>query len=84
MSFLFGAVLECPSLAYAEGLIQNEQLRTVQTAQEGGEPVVLVVHMTPEHVVQDPMYQEWLKGYVACASGEPAAHASKIFSVAFR
>ena len=55
-------MLECPSESYIESVVNNERLKELQTAVEGYEPVVIVIHMTPQEVFEHPKYQEWING----------------------
>lgn len=55
-------VMECPSEEFVEAVWSNKQLRKFQT---GGaeDPAVLVVHMTPESVLQTDCYQQWMERF---------------------
>ncbi|PWA16065.1 hypothetical protein CCH79_00016530 [Gambusia affinis] len=53
-------VLECPSEEFLPALVSSQQLRRFQ---DGGteDPAVLVVHMTPESVLETDQYKEWME-----------------------
>ncbi|XP_074552533.1 zinc phosphodiesterase ELAC protein 2 [Halichoeres trimaculatus] len=55
-------VVECPSEEFVEALCTNQQLRRFQT---GGaeDPAVLVVHMTPESVLNSDRYKKWMERF---------------------
>ncbi|XP_014857955.1 PREDICTED: zinc phosphodiesterase ELAC protein 2 [Poecilia mexicana] len=55
-------VLECPSEDFLPALCSNQQLRRFQ---DGGteDPAVLVVHMTPESVLETDQYKEWMERF---------------------
>ena len=55
-------MLECPSESYRDSVVNDERLKELQTAMEGDEPVVIVIHMTPQEVFDNPKYQEWING----------------------
>ena len=55
-------VLECPSEVYIDSFVGNERLKELQTSNEGCEPVSIVVHMTPQEVIEHPRYQEFING----------------------
>ena len=55
-------MLECPSESYIDSVVNDERLKELQTAVEGDEPVVIVIHMTPQEVFDHPKYQEWING----------------------
>ncbi len=57
-------MVECPTISYLDSLVKNKRLRELQTSNEGGEPVVVVAHLTPSDIVADPRYQDWMKGWV--------------------
>ncbi|XP_012736274.2 zinc phosphodiesterase ELAC protein 2 [Fundulus heteroclitus] len=55
-------VVECPSEEFVEAVCTNQQLRRYQT--EGTEDsAVLVVHMTPESVLDTDQYKEWMERF---------------------
>ncbi|KAM6904781.1 zinc phosphodiesterase ELAC protein 2 [Xenentodon cancila] len=55
-------VLECPSEEFVGAVCANQQLRRYQT--DGAEDsAVLVVHMTPESVLQTDQYKEWMERF---------------------
>ena len=60
--FFYNTVLECPSESYIDSVVNDERLKELQTAVEGNEPVVIVIHMTPQKVFEHPKYQEWING----------------------
>ncbi|XP_015241375.1 PREDICTED: zinc phosphodiesterase ELAC protein 2 isoform X1 [Cyprinodon variegatus] len=55
-------VVECPSEEFVEGVCNNQQLRRYQT---GGteDSAVLVVHMTPESILETDQYKEWMERF---------------------
>ncbi|NXU54309.1 RNZ2 protein, partial [Turnix velox] len=55
-------VLECPHEGFVDAICENE---TFQRYQEGlpENQVALVVHMTPEPVLRDSRYQQWLQRF---------------------
>lgn len=50
------SVCVCPR--YQEGVAEHQ--------------VALVIHMTPEAVLRDSRYQQWMERYVSCAPWAPA------------
>uniref|UniRef100_A0A3B3SZR5 Zinc phosphodiesterase ELAC protein 2 n=1 Tax=Paramormyrops kingsleyae TaxID=1676925 RepID=A0A3B3SZR5_9TELE len=54
-------VLECPSLEFVQPLCTNETLRGYQSG--GQVPVALVVHMTPESVLETEEYKQWMERF---------------------
>uniref|UniRef100_A0A8C4QNP6 Zinc phosphodiesterase ELAC protein 2 n=1 Tax=Eptatretus burgeri TaxID=7764 RepID=A0A8C4QNP6_EPTBU len=55
-------ILECPDDSFVEPLCSNEDVCRCQT--DGKEiPVALVVHMTPETVLANPTYQDWMRRF---------------------
>lgn len=55
-------VVECPSEEFVEGICTSQQLRRYQM---GGteDSAVLVVHMTPEFVLETDQYKEWMESF---------------------
>ncbi|XP_041812720.1 zinc phosphodiesterase ELAC protein 2 [Chelmon rostratus] len=55
-------VVQCPSEEFVEAVCTNQQLRRYQT---GGteDPAVLVVHMTPESVLETDQYKQWMERF---------------------
>ncbi|NWW41195.1 RNZ2 protein, partial [Panurus biarmicus] len=55
-------VLECPHEGFVDAVCQNE---TFQRYQEGvpEHQVALVIHMTPESVLRDSRYQQWMERF---------------------
>ncbi|XP_072225105.1 zinc phosphodiesterase ELAC protein 2 [Leuresthes tenuis] len=55
-------VVECPSEDFVEAVCANRQLRRYQT---GGteDSAVLVVHITPESVLNTDQYKEWMERF---------------------
>uniref|UniRef100_A0A8C0E425 Zinc phosphodiesterase ELAC protein 2 n=1 Tax=Balaenoptera musculus TaxID=9771 RepID=A0A8C0E425_BALMU len=51
-------VVECPDEGFIQPLCENATFRSFQGRAEA--PVALVVHMTPEHVLLDSRYQQWM------------------------
>ena len=62
--YLYDVVLECPSESYIDSVVNDKRLKELQTAVEGNEPVVIVIHMTPQVVFEHPKYQEWINEWV--------------------
>ncbi|XP_048411399.1 zinc phosphodiesterase ELAC protein 2 isoform X1 [Stegostoma tigrinum] len=55
-------VLECPGKEFIGPMCKNEQLRRYQTG--GSEsPAALVVHMTPESVLENNVYKSWMERF---------------------
>ncbi|KAM4716679.1 zinc phosphodiesterase ELAC protein 2 [Anableps anableps] len=55
-------VVECPSEEFVEGVCTNQQLRRYQNG-EIEDSAVLVVHMTPESVLETDQYKEWMERF---------------------
>lgn len=55
-------IVECPSEEFVEAVCTNQQLRRYHT---GGveQPPVLVVHMTPESVLETDQYKKWMERF---------------------
>ncbi|KAF4802658.1 Zinc phosphodiesterase ELAC protein 2 [Turdus rufiventris] len=55
-------VLECPHEGFVDAVCENE---TFQRYQEGApeHQVALVIHMTPESVLRDSRYQQWMERF---------------------
>ncbi|NWJ01093.1 RNZ2 protein, partial [Crypturellus undulatus] len=55
-------VLECPHEGFVDAVCENE---TFQRYQEGlpENQVALIIHMTPESVLRDSRYQQWLERF---------------------
>ncbi|XP_073351035.1 zinc phosphodiesterase ELAC protein 2 [Pagrus major] len=55
-------VVECPSEEFVESVCNNRQLRRYQT---GGseDPAVLVVHITPDSVLNTDEYKKWMERF---------------------
>ncbi|KAM6317397.1 zinc phosphodiesterase ELAC protein 2 [Podargus strigoides] len=55
-------VLECPHEGFVDAICENE---TFQSYQQGlpENQVALVIHMTPESVLRDSRYQQWLERF---------------------
>ncbi|XP_032354726.1 zinc phosphodiesterase ELAC protein 2 [Camelus ferus] len=54
-------VVECPDEGFIRPLCENAAFRSYQGKAEA--PVALVVHMTPEHVLLDSRYQQWMERF---------------------
>ncbi|XP_061030616.1 zinc phosphodiesterase ELAC protein 2 isoform X1 [Eubalaena glacialis] len=54
-------VVECPDEGFIQPLCENATFRSFQGRAEA--PVALVVHMTPEHVLLDSRYQQWMERF---------------------
>nr|XP_031530675.1 zinc phosphodiesterase ELAC protein 2 [Vicugna pacos] len=54
-------VVECPDKGFIQPLCENAAFRSYQGKAEA--PVALVVHMTPEHVLLDSRYQQWMERF---------------------
>ncbi|XP_074198239.1 zinc phosphodiesterase ELAC protein 2 [Camelus bactrianus] len=54
-------VVECPDEGFIQPLCENATFRSYQGKAEA--PVALVVHMTPEHVLLDSRYQQWMERF---------------------
>ncbi|XP_028311836.1 zinc phosphodiesterase ELAC protein 2 isoform X2 [Gouania willdenowi] len=55
-------VVECPSEAFVHAVCTNQQLSRYQTGQ-GEDAAVLVVHMTPESVLNTDQYKQWMERF---------------------
>ncbi|XP_037544598.1 zinc phosphodiesterase ELAC protein 2 [Nematolebias whitei] len=55
-------IVECPSEDFVEAVCTNQQLRKHQ-AEATEDSAVLVVHMTPESVLQTDQYKDWMKRF---------------------
>uniref|UniRef100_A0A671X356 Zinc phosphodiesterase ELAC protein 2 n=1 Tax=Sparus aurata TaxID=8175 RepID=A0A671X356_SPAAU len=55
-------IIECPSEEFVQSVCNNRQLRRYQT---GGseDPAVLVVHMTPDSVLNTDEYKTWMERF---------------------
>ncbi|KAJ7989460.1 hypothetical protein DPEC_G00304780 [Dallia pectoralis] len=55
-------VVECPSEEFVQPICTNQQLSRYQV---GGpeDPAALVVHMTPERVLKNDQYQQWMERF---------------------
>ncbi|KAM9045890.1 zinc phosphodiesterase ELAC protein 2 isoform 3-T3 [Megaptera novaeangliae] len=54
-------VVECPDEGFIQPLCENATFRSFQGRAEA--PVALVVHVTPEHVLLDSRYQQWMERF---------------------
>ncbi|XP_007455078.1 PREDICTED: zinc phosphodiesterase ELAC protein 2 isoform X2 [Lipotes vexillifer] len=54
-------VVECPDEGFIQPLCENATFKSFQGKAEA--PVALVVHMTPEHVLLDSRYQQWMERF---------------------
>ncbi|XP_072207860.1 zinc phosphodiesterase ELAC protein 2 [Excalfactoria chinensis] len=55
-------VLECPHEGFVDAVCENETFRRYQEGLNE-DKVALVIHMTPESVLQDSRYQQWLERF---------------------
>ncbi|KAK1163829.1 zinc phosphodiesterase ELAC protein 2-like isoform X1 [Acipenser oxyrinchus oxyrinchus] len=55
-------VVECPSEEFIEPVCDNELLKRYHTG-EAEDPASLVVHMTPESILQTDRYKEWMERF---------------------
>ncbi|KAM8796888.1 zinc phosphodiesterase ELAC protein 2 [Eudromia elegans] len=55
-------VLECPHEGFVDAVCENETFRRYQEGLPENQ-VALVIHMTPESVLQDSRYQQWLERF---------------------
>ncbi|XP_015735579.1 zinc phosphodiesterase ELAC protein 2 [Coturnix japonica] len=55
-------VLECPHEGFVDAVCENETFRRYQEGLNE-DKVALVIHMTPESVLQDSRYQQWLQRF---------------------
>ncbi|NXY17827.1 RNZ2 protein, partial [Atrichornis clamosus] len=55
-------VLECPHEGFVDAVCENETLRRYQEGLPENQ-VALVIHMTPESVLRDSRYQQWLERF---------------------
>ncbi|XP_015280374.1 PREDICTED: zinc phosphodiesterase ELAC protein 2 isoform X1 [Gekko japonicus] len=57
-------VVECPHEGFVDAVCENATLRGYQEGKQEN-PVALVVHITPEPVLQDSRYKQWLESFGA-------------------
>ncbi|XP_010137201.1 PREDICTED: zinc phosphodiesterase ELAC protein 2 [Buceros rhinoceros silvestris] len=55
-------VLECPHEGFVDALCENETFRRYQEGLPENQ-VALVIHMTPEAVLRDSRYQQWMERF---------------------
>uniref|UniRef100_A0A8C3LBJ9 Zinc phosphodiesterase ELAC protein 2 n=1 Tax=Chrysolophus pictus TaxID=9089 RepID=A0A8C3LBJ9_CHRPC len=55
-------VLECPHEGFVDAVCENETFRRYQEGLSENK-VALVIHMTPESVLRDSRYQQWLERF---------------------
>ncbi|XP_030063862.1 zinc phosphodiesterase ELAC protein 2 [Microcaecilia unicolor] len=55
-------VLECPNEAFVDSICENEMLTRYQEGKSEN-PVALVVHITPESVLQNNTYKQWMERF---------------------
>ncbi|XP_077183578.1 zinc phosphodiesterase ELAC protein 2 isoform X2 [Paroedura picta] len=55
-------VLECPHEGFVDAVCENAALRRYQEGKQEN-PVALVIHITPEPVLQDSRYKQWLERF---------------------
>ncbi|XP_074463659.1 zinc phosphodiesterase ELAC protein 2 isoform X2 [Larus michahellis] len=55
-------VLECPHEGFVDAICENETFRRYQEGLPENQ-VALVIHMTPESVLRDSRYQQWLERF---------------------
>ncbi|KAM4662627.1 zinc phosphodiesterase ELAC protein 2 [Discoglossus pictus] len=55
-------VVECPSEEFITPLTENETFKWYQEGKSES-PVVLIVHMTPEHILQSNSYRQWMERF---------------------
>uniref|UniRef100_A0A8B9SC58 Zinc phosphodiesterase ELAC protein 2 n=1 Tax=Apteryx owenii TaxID=8824 RepID=A0A8B9SC58_APTOW len=55
-------VLECPHEGFVDAVCENDTFRRYQEGLPENQ-VALVIHMTPESVLQDSRYQQWLERF---------------------
>ncbi|XP_053309228.1 zinc phosphodiesterase ELAC protein 2 [Spea bombifrons] len=55
-------VVECPSEEFIAPVIENETLKSFQEGKSES-PLVMVVHMTPEHILRTSSYRQWMAGF---------------------
>uniref|UniRef100_A0A8D0GBP1 Zinc phosphodiesterase ELAC protein 2 n=1 Tax=Sphenodon punctatus TaxID=8508 RepID=A0A8D0GBP1_SPHPU len=55
-------VVECPHEGFVEAICENDTFRRYQEGKPEN-PVALVVHITPEPVLQDSRYKQWLERF---------------------
>ncbi|GLG99578.1 Zinc phosphodiesterase ELAC protein 2, partial [Gryllus bimaculatus] len=54
-------VVECPSVQYIENLVNNQLISQYQSSAVKEEDMAsLIVHFTPQHVMTDPRYKNWM------------------------
>ncbi|XP_053150173.1 zinc phosphodiesterase ELAC protein 2 isoform X2 [Hemicordylus capensis] len=57
-------IVECPHEGFIDAVCENTTLRGYQDGKQDN-PVALVVHITPEPVLQDGRYKQWLQRFGA-------------------
>ncbi|KAM4691183.1 zinc phosphodiesterase ELAC protein 2 [Rhinophrynus dorsalis] len=55
-------VVECPNEHFVTPVIENETLNRYQGG-KSERPVALVIHMTPEHIIQSSSYKQWMERF---------------------
>lgn len=58
-------VIECPTEDYIESVITNATLSQLRgnRVSNGEKQVDVVVHYSPQDVIKDPRYQDWMEGF---------------------
>jgi ribonuclease Z len=54
-------VVDCPSLAYIDGLVNSDKFKSFQTG--GTNKVNAIIHYVGEGVLQDARYKQWLHSF---------------------
>ncbi|XP_068119276.1 zinc phosphodiesterase ELAC protein 2 [Hyperolius riggenbachi] len=57
-------VVDCPSEDFITPMTENEELNRYQEGNPDG-GVALFIHMTPEHILTDDRYRQWMKRFGA-------------------
>ncbi|XP_063817024.1 zinc phosphodiesterase ELAC protein 2 [Pseudophryne corroboree] len=55
-------VVECPSEDFIKPITENETFKRFQDSQPGS-AAALVIHMTPEHILNQGCYREWMERF---------------------
>ncbi|XP_028573035.2 zinc phosphodiesterase ELAC protein 2 isoform X1 [Podarcis muralis] len=57
-------IVECPHEGFIDAVCENDTLRRYQEGKQET-PVALVVHITPERILKDSRYKQWLERFGA-------------------
>lgn len=62
---LYFIVIECPTVDHIDSVTRNDQLNELRNKRKPSEErqIDLVVHFSPEDVIEHAKYQEWMNGF---------------------